>query len=137
MNSSDVESSRSRSMDPAILGPRREDLEKWSMEVPNDGDGLIDPRGSNESSERTSNHGIPDYAENVSQSIEDGIKERNRAFEMLKTNSHKDVPLTKSQAATEKATLYAVPVEQLNLKVMNPEATNVCVDIVAVHGLGM
>jgi hypothetical protein len=32
--------------------------------------------------------------------------------------------------------LFAVPVEQLNLQVMNPEQEDARVDIVAVHGLG-
>jgi hypothetical protein len=72
-------------------------------------------------------------------SIEDEIRQRNRAFETLKGagqaqsvhSSHQS-----PQETTRKEKLYAVPVEQLNLQIMNPHQKNALVDIVAVHGLG-
>ncbi|KAF1921216.1 hypothetical protein BDU57DRAFT_41818 [Ampelomyces quisqualis] len=109
LGSENIGSSRS-SMNPDILRPRREDLEKWFMEVLDEGDRLIDSR-SDESSEQRSNHTIPEYADDLPHSIEEEIKERNRAFKMLKTNSLNHAPRTNPPDPTKKATLYAVPVE--------------------------
>ncbi|CAI6035875.1 unnamed protein product, partial [Clonostachys chloroleuca] len=79
-------------------------------------------------------------------SIEEQIKQRNKAFEKSKTNLPRNPvpsqPLGPSKKARHATTdqrtkkLQAVPVEQLNLEVMNPGIADGRVDIVAVHGLG-
>ncbi|KAH8702940.1 hypothetical protein GQ44DRAFT_764273 [Phaeosphaeriaceae sp. PMI808] len=71
--------------------------------------------------------------------IEEEIKKRNRTYAELKINARsqsRDYTKEKRVEVSKKEMLYAVPVEQLNLQVMNPQQNNPCVDIVAVHGLG-
>ncbi|KAH3977201.1 hypothetical protein HBI56_048280 [Parastagonospora nodorum] len=78
-------------------------------------------------------------AEKRSDSIEDEIKERNDVREKLRgvgQNNSPDLKLKTEAKRARKEILHAVPVEQLNLEVMNPKCTDVYVDIVAVHGLG-
>ncbi|KAI9689748.1 MAG: hypothetical protein M1822_009630 [Bathelium mastoideum] len=74
-----------------------------------------------------------------SSSIEESIKERNRAFKKLKEGGRPrsaDSMKSKAEKPVQKETLYAVPVDQLNLETMNPKQDDARVDIVAVHGLG-
>lgn len=74
----------------------------------------------------------------MSQPIEDEIAERNLAFERLKAagRSRSPHPSSRSETAkpTKRQTLYTVPVDQLNLQVMNPQVKKALVDIAAVHG---
>lgn len=85
-------------------------------------------------------------------SIEAEIKERNKAFEDLKAGAPVRATATAETPDTAGAKLetgagsadklakaeklYAVPVEQLNIQVMNSNQEDARVDIVAVHGLG-
>ncbi|CAG9938715.1 unnamed protein product [Clonostachys rosea f. rosea IK726] len=79
-------------------------------------------------------------------SIEEQIKQRNKAFEKSKANIPRNSPPSQPQGPSKKAKhattdqrtkkLQVVPVEQLNLEVMNPGIPDGRVDIVAVHGLG-
>ncbi|KAF2030436.1 hypothetical protein EK21DRAFT_111960 [Setomelanomma holmii] len=72
-------------------------------------------------------------------SIEKRIKERNHVYEKLRGVERSRSPHSTPEPqvkSTKKEILYIVPVGQLNLEIMNPERTDVCVDIMAVHGLG-
>ncbi|VUC31149.1 unnamed protein product [Clonostachys rosea] len=76
-------------------------------------------------------------------SIEEQIKMRNNKFQKSKASPARSPKLSLSSSPSEKANratatkkFQAVPVEQLNLEVMNPSDHNDRVDIVAVHGLG-
>lgn len=81
----------------------------------------------------------PTEATRGSVSIEEEIQERNRVFEKLKAGGRPRSPdsaISKAGKPAKMETLYAVPVDQLNLEVMSPKRDNARVDIVAVHGLG-
>jgi hypothetical protein len=71
--------------------------------------------------------------------IEEEIEERNRAYRDMKKTIHTlmpDLPEEERESTKQKEILYSVPVEQLNMQVMNPQQADYCVDIIAVHGLG-
>lgn len=71
--------------------------------------------------------------------IEKEIEERNRAYrdmERTARNLMPDLPEEGRESTKQKEMLYSVPVEQLNMQIMNPQQAECCVDIVAVHGLG-
>ncbi|KAH3999857.1 hypothetical protein HBH64_072750 [Parastagonospora nodorum] len=71
--------------------------------------------------------------------IEEEIEERNRAYRDMKKTVHTsmpDLPEEERESTKQKEILYSVPVEQLNMQVMNPQQADYCVDIIAVHGLG-
>jgi curved DNA-binding protein CbpA len=71
--------------------------------------------------------------------IEEEIEERNRAYRDMEKTARTLMPDLQEEgreSTKQKEMLYSVPVEQLNMQVMNPQQTDYCVDIVAVHGLG-
>lgn len=72
--------------------------------------------------------------------IEGDIRRRNHAFENLRRKAQSQSPGSRLKPEVKppqrRETLHAVPINQLNLEVINPERIDTSVDIVAVHGLG-
>jgi hypothetical protein len=80
----------------------------------------------------------PETTKQAPVSIEEDIKERNRLYEKLREVDGSGSPHSKFKPEIKplkKEILHAVPVDQLNLEIMNPERNDVSVDIVAVHGV--
>ncbi|KAH7085259.1 hypothetical protein BKA63DRAFT_499273 [Paraphoma chrysanthemicola] len=72
-------------------------------------------------------------------SIEKEIEERNDLYKTLRGADRSRSPRSTSKPEAKpvkKELLHAVPVDQLNLEILNQERNNALVDIVAVHGLG-
>ncbi|KAH4194133.1 hypothetical protein HBI44_148440 [Parastagonospora nodorum] len=77
-------------------------------------------------------------AEELYGSIEEGIKKRNEMYEKSKGVPRSPSSLQSHESESnpnKREKLHAVPVEQLNLEVMNPKQTDFGVDLVAVHAI--